>query len=141
MTRFEGSLDTHFGTYYPTGYVVAVVDDRDQANRAVQALRSAGVPTDQVRVMSGDEVLAIDREFKESQSFGQRLGGMLAADEGEAVQQYVEAAQRGHALVTVPAPELAEAQRINGVLAEHGAHGVRHYGRLMMSVLTPPRHG
>jgi hypothetical protein len=86
-------------------------------------------------------VLAIDRPCREERTLGQRIGELIAADEGEAQQQYLEAAQRGSTLVTVEAPDLAEAQRVNDILVRHGAHGVRHYGPSLMTVLSPPRNG
>ena len=138
--RFEGPLANHFGSYYPTGYVVAVLDGKEQAERAAQALRDAGHAAGDVRVFTGEEVLGLDRRFREERTLGQRLAGLLPADEGEAQQQYLEAAQRGHALVTVHASELAAAQPVKEILAAHGAHGVRHYGGATMTVLIPPLH-
>ena len=138
--RYQGPTATHFGSYYPTGYVVAVFDGSDRAEQAAQALGEAGCDADQTRVFSGEEVLAIDRRFRQERTPAQWLGGLLAADEGEAQQQYLEAAQRGGAVVTVHAPHLDEAQRVAAILAQHGAHALHHYGPTVMTDLSPRRH-
>jgi hypothetical protein len=136
--RDQGPTTSHFGSYYPTGYVVAVFDQRDQAEQAAQALReAAGEDADQVRVFAGEEVLAIDRRVREERTLGQRLGGLFASDEGEAQQQYLEAAQRGATIVTVHAPDLAAAQRAAAVLTPRGARALHHYGPNVMTDLTP----
>jgi uncharacterized protein YgbK (DUF1537 family) len=137
--RFAGPLANQFGTYYPKGYVVAVFDTLDQAKQAAQALCEADCDPDLVRVLSGPEALAIDERFHQERTLAQRIGGLLAADEGEAEQQYREAAERGSAFVTVHAPDLDEAQRVDEILERLGAHGVRHYGPRVMTVLSPPR--
>jgi hypothetical protein len=137
--RFEGPLANHFGTYYPTGYIVAVLDSPDHEEQAAQALREAGCDAGQVRVFTGDEVLATDHRIRQERTLAQRAGRLLASDEAEAEQQYLEAAQRGQAFVTVHAPDPAEAQRVAAVLTQHGGHGVRHYGPAVMTVLSPPR--
>lgn len=137
--RFGGPVANHFGTYYPTGYVVAVLDSPEQAKQAAHALYNAGCPAEGVRVFTGEEVLGIDHRVRQERTLGEQIGRLLAADEREAEQQYLEAAQRGHAFVTVHAPDAAEARRVAAVLTRHGGHGVRHYGRAVMTVLSPPR--
>ena len=138
--RDAGPTANHFGSYYPTGYVVAVFDQRDRAEQAAQGFRAAGGDADQVRVFAGEEVLALDRQFRQERTLGQRLGGLFASDEGEAQQQYLEAAQRGATIVTVHAPDLAEAQRVADMLTPHGAHALHHYGPTAMTDLSPRRH-
>ena len=137
--RFVGPLAYHFGTYYPTGYVVAVLDSSNQAKQAAHALYEAGFDADQVRVFTADEVLAIDGRFRQERTLAQRIGHALAADEGEAEQEYLGAAQRGHAFVTVHAPDAAEARRVAAIVTQQGAYDVRHYGRALLTDLSPAR--
>ncbi|MGH2355522.1 MAG: hypothetical protein ACRDJN_28265 [Chloroflexota bacterium] len=137
--RFVGPLANHFGTYYPTGYVVAVLDSPEQAKQAAHGLNVAGCEADQVRVFTADQVLTINRQFLQARTLPQRIGRLLAADEGEAEQEDLEAAQRGHAFVTVHAPDAAEARRVAAILAQHGGYRIRHYGRAVMTDLFPPR--
>src|SRR5688572_32628469 len=137
--RFEGPLATHFGSYYPTGYVVGVLDDSRHAEEATQALRAAGCDAGEVRVFTGEQVQAIERQFLHQRTLAQRVGEAIASDEGEAHQQYLEAARRGHAFVTAHAPHLDEARRVATILTQHRGHGVRHYGAAVMTELVPPR--
>ena len=137
--RFEGPLATHLGSYYPTGYVVGVLDDLRHAEEAAQALRAAGCDADEVRVFTGEQVQAIERQFLHQRTLAQWVREAIASDEGEAHQQYLEAARRGHAFVTAHAPHLDEARRVATILTQHRGHGVRHYGAAVMTELVPPR--
>jgi hypothetical protein len=138
---FAGPLANHSGSYSPTGYVVGVLDGPQEAEQAARALRECGCAADPVRVFAADEVLAVGHRFRQERTLAQRVEGFFACDEGEAQQQYLEAAQRGHAFVTVHAPDPAEARRVAAVFTQHGGHALRHYCPSVMTDLAPPRGG
>jgi hypothetical protein len=71
--RYTGPIANHWGTFYPTGYVVAVLPDGQAAERAAQALRDGGHGPDDVRIFSGEEVQEIDRRFQHDRSVAQRI--------------------------------------------------------------------
>jgi hypothetical protein len=137
-----GSLAVHFGTYYPTGYVVAVLDPQAAA-QAVAALCDSTCAPDEVRAFSGREVLDINADFRQQRTVGQRVGALIAsavADEGEAQAEYLEAARRGQSLVVVHAPTQDRMERVARILAAHSAQRIHHYGQLVMTDLSngPP---
>jgi hypothetical protein len=137
-----GSLAVHFGTYYPTGYIVAVFDP-PEAERAVAALRDSTCAPHEVRTFSGREVLDLDAAFRHQRTVGQRVGALIAsavADEGEAQAVYLEAARRGRSLVVVHAPTHEQMEGVARILTAHGAQRMHHYGQLVMTDLSsgPP---
>jgi hypothetical protein len=140
--RDAGPLANHFGTYYPTGYVVAVLEPPAAAG-AADALRAGPCAPDDVRTFSGEEVLDIATAAEAHESPLQRLGAALAADEGEAQTEYLAEARQGRSFVVAHAPDADQAARVGRVLGAHGARQMRHYGRWAMTDLSggPPAGG
>jgi hypothetical protein len=138
-TRYTGALASHFGTYYPTGYVVAVLEPQAVAG-AVDALRAGPCAPDEVRTLSGQEALDVAAAAEAQQTLLQRLGAALASDEGEAQTEYLDEARRGRSLLVAHAPDAGQSARVARVLAAHGARRMRHYGQLAMTDLSsgPP---
>ena len=127
LTGFFAQL---FGSWYPNGCIVAVINDEHQARAAVAELRAAGFAEDDVRCFTGDEVLHIDAQIVAQLNPVQRL--MMRAssgtDEGTAMQQYLDEARAGHTIVIArvghrdtPDP------RVRPILEAHHAHTIRVY--------------
>jgi hypothetical protein len=123
------------GHLYPVGDILAVIDDRADAERAVQALKDAGVPDGDVDLVDGAWFAKVMRANKESWNPIQRVVAVLGAEEGEVVRDYLQQADAGHTIVVVHAEQREAWERIAQVLKTHGAHHVRHYGRLEMTEL------
>src|SRR5829696_6361485 len=97
----------HFGVYYPTDHVVAVLRDDDVARAAVDELRQAGWTEPEIQHYSGEQVLEGRRQFLAQRSLAQRLGVLVSAvvaDEREARDEYLEAAARDAHFLVVYAP-------------------------------------
>ena len=137
MRPHAGPLGTLMGTYYPMGYVVAVIDDAAEAERASEALRRTGWAGGDVRVLTGDEVLADHRAFLEDRSLLERAESLLASDEVDAQGEYLDEADQGRRLVTVRAETPEQAERAAAVLRAHHGRLMRHYGRLVVRDLDP----
>ena len=140
--HYGGSLAVHFGTYYPTGYIVAVLDPQ-AVEPAVAGLCHSTCAPDEVRAFSGREVLELHAAFRQQRTVGQRVGALIAsavADEGEAQAEYLEAARHGQSLVVVHAPGLDRMEGVSRVLAAYGAQRVHHYSQFVMTDLSngPP---
>jgi hypothetical protein len=123
------------GHLYPVGDILAVVDDRAAAERAVRALKDAGVRDGDVDLVDGAWFAQVMRANKESWNPIQRVVAVLAAEEGEVVRNYIQQADQGRAILVVHAEQPEMWECIAGVLRTNGAHHVRHYGRLEMTVL------
>ena len=133
--KFTGALGTSFGTFYPEGYIVAAFEDRGSAERAASALQGAGRAGHEVRLFSGEETLANHEEFMGQRNLGQRVAGLLASEEQLASDEYLDLARQGHYFLIVHAPDQVEIDRASPLLKEHGAHHIRHYGKLTISSL------
>jgi hypothetical protein len=123
------------GHLYPVGDILGVIDDRAEAERAIQALKEAGVPEGDVDLVDGAWFAQAMRANKERWNPIQRVVALLGAEEGEVVRDYIEEADQGHTIVVVHAEQREAWERIARVLRAHGAHHLRHYGRSEMAEL------
>jgi hypothetical protein len=137
--RLQSTPPLVFGVLYPRDDVVAVFDDADQAYRAQAALRGVGIPEDDSDVLEPTFVLAAKREIEDRRGWlGQLLAGVsrLASDDARYIQSDWHEAERGHSLVVVHASTAAVVEQVREVLSAHGARGMRHYGRLVVTELS-----
>jgi hypothetical protein len=119
-----------FGVFYPEDDIIAVIDDRAEAERAVAALRAAGIAMADSDLATGEQVLAYERDFQQQQTSLGRLAravSFLFSDDARYQQEYVEAARAGQHLLVVHAPETEVMERARPILAAHHAHHARHY--------------
>jgi hypothetical protein len=121
------------GAFYPMNDVLGVIHDRATAERAVQALREAGVPAGDVDLLDGPWFAEAMGSIERHGGVGARLAALLQTDERRLVERYVAEAEQGHCIVAVHAPQPQGVERARRVLAAHGAREMRHYGR---SVIT-----
>jgi hypothetical protein len=127
-----------FGNIYPRDDVIAVIDDREAADRARQALVQAGIPEDDVDVADAASVLEADQDFRQHRGAVERFQAWLSAafsDDALDYRDYVHEAQRGHTLMMVHAQNARTVERVRQVLQAHGAHNMRYYGVLIVTDL------
>ena len=126
---------TSFGTLYPLHDVLAVVHDHAEAERAVQALKDAGVRDGDVDVLEGawfaEAVRGIDRRG----GLAARLAKILPTDERLMLRRYMAEAEQGHSVVVVHAEKPQDVERAGRILRAHGGHEMRHYGRMVITDL------
>jgi hypothetical protein len=126
-------MPTLMGHLYPTGDIVAVLNDQADVDRLVQALKAAGVPESDVDLVDGAWFAQVMRANKESWNPIQRALALLAADEGAVVRAYIRHAEQGHKIVVVHAERPEMWASVARLLEAHGAHDLRHYGPLAMT--------
>jgi hypothetical protein len=129
---------TSLGNPYPRDDVVAMIDDRESAERAVRALRDAGLPEDDVDLLDGPSVVEANRSFRQRRGRLQRLEAWLSSlfsDEAAYATAYVLEGERGHYLVIAHAAQPEVVERISQVLRAHGARDMRHYELLTVTDL------
>ena len=126
------------GNVYPLDDVIAVIDDRESAERAVHALSEAGLPEDDVELLDGPALLEASRSFELHRGWLQRLEGWLSvafSDDAAYARSYALEAERGHYLVIAHAPHAEVVERVRQVLSAYGAHSMRHYELLTVTDL------
>lgn len=117
---------------YPMDWLLAVIDDPAEAERARGPLLAAGFPADQVRILSGataDGSLADLPTSRGALGHLIRLVQFMTMDQTHDLRLYEAALDDGRAIVAVHCgtrPKLIEARDI---LAGHGAHFQNHFGR------------
>jgi hypothetical protein len=117
-----------FGVFNPKHFIISVVGDAVVGEQAATALRAAGFPPDDVRVITGDQVLATESSYGDQKGVLSRLAGFFPSEEAAIVDQYVAEAERGAHFVAVKAPEREQRTQARGILAAHGAYAMRYYG-------------
>jgi hypothetical protein len=120
---------TQLGMFYPLDDILAVVEDRSIGERAVQALKDAGVAETDVDLLDGAWFAAAMHAAGQEHGIARRLAQLLPTDESLLVKRYVAEAERGHAIVIVHAPRPEDVARASRVLTAHGAREMRHYDR------------
>lgn len=130
----RGPAAMAFGVFYPKGYLVAVLEDEARATAAASDLREGGFAD--VGTWSGEEVLLNDAKLMSQRSFLQRLESLVASDEKEAVEEYLDSARQGRHFVTVLAPSPEEMTSAATILRRHEAHKMHHYGEQVMTDLS-----
>jgi len=129
---------TSLGSPYPRDDIVAVIDDRESAEKAVRALSDAGLPESDMDLLDGPSVVEASRSFQQYRSRLQRLEAWLSSvfsDDAAYARTYVLEAEHGHYLVIAHADQPEVVDRVSRVLRAHGAHGMRHYQSLTVTDL------
>jgi hypothetical protein len=123
------AVPTKLGQFYPLDDIFAVIDDRATAERAVQALKDAGVSDGDVDLLDGAWFAEAMRSARRQFGVAQRLAHLLPTDESLLVRRYVAEADQGHLIAIVHAERPDDVERARSVLAAHGAREMRHYER------------
>ena len=126
------------GAWYPKDYVVAVIEDLDEAERAAEELRRAGFPAEDVRLFPSEQVVEGLRLAEAQRNLLQRIGAAIqreVTEEGAANKDYNEDARAGRHLVTVMAVEPEEIERARQVLVARGARRIMHYKKYTITDL------
>jgi hypothetical protein len=134
----HGGPPLSFGTLYPEGDVHAVIDDRDQAERAVQALRAAGIPEGDIDLVEGPWYAELHRNFLQHRSLLQHAESVIASlvsDHAKHFDEYAEEARKGHNILIVHATEPEVLEKVRQVLVDYDARLGRHYGHWTVTYL------
>ena len=123
---------TPSGGMYPKDYVVAVFDDLQDAEKAVQALRKAGFGVEDIRLLRGQELVArfqnVENVEKKQNPLSRLTGAFQGAEEGADTAAYLEEARKGHSILNVYAGNTERAEQISNILTRYRAHLIKYYG-------------
>lgn len=122
----------------PRQMVTGVLDDPDQLERTLAALRDAGFPDDAVRASGGEQALArVDPEGRRHGLRGRLIRSLEHfGQEGEEHQAAAAEVEAGHVLVVVRVDDEAETDRAVGVLRAQGLNRLRRWGRWEIEQLS-----
>ncbi len=138
MAKPNRFLTDLLGGWYPHHYIVAVIDDRAEAQQAVQALRGAGWPEQDVRLFYGKEIAPRLSRIEGKRSLPEKLAADVrhyVSDEGVMAEDYEEEARLGHQILAVYTPHEEHVEQARRLLAAHHAHSIEHFGTWVITDL------
>lgn len=113
--------------FNPKGFLVAILEDVDQAERAKAALAVAGFAQEDLRVYTSQEILDSWERFLVERSVPQRVVGAVTDDQAT-IEQYFGYAREGRSALWVRIPDRDDANRAVRHLTDHQVLHVRYYG-------------
>jgi hypothetical protein len=113
--------------FNPQGFLVAILDDADQAEQAKAALAEAGFAETDLRVYTSQQILDSWERFQAERSLAQRVAGAVT-DDPDTIELYFGYARQGRSALWVRVPDEADADRAVRALADHQVLHFRHYG-------------
>jgi hypothetical protein len=113
--------------FNPQGFLVAVLEGADQAERARAALAEAGFAERDLRVYTSRQILDSWERFQAERSLTQRVVGAVT-DDPDTIELYFGYARAGRSALWVHVPDEADAKRAVRGLADHQVLHFRHYG-------------
>lgn len=138
MAKPSRFLTDLLGGWYPHNYLIAVIDDRAEAERAAQALSSAGWPENDIRLFPGKIVATQLEQLEERRSLPEKLAADVrhyVSDEGVMAEDYEEDARLGHHILAVYTPDDDQVEQARALLAAHHAHSIEHFGTWVITDL------
>ena len=112
--------------FNPQGFLVAILEDADQAEQARAALAESGFADRDLRVYTSQQILDSWERFQAERSLAQRVAGAVT-DNPETIERYFGYARAGRAALWIHVPD-DNADRAVRVLADHQVLHFRHYG-------------
>jgi hypothetical protein len=113
--------------FNPQGFLVAILEDVDQAEQARTALAEAGFAESDLRVYTGPQILDSWERFRADRSLAQRVVGAVT-DDPATIEAYFGYAREGRCALWVHVHDDADAGRAVRCLADHQVLHIRHYG-------------
>ncbi|HLG62935.1 MAG TPA: universal stress protein [Ktedonosporobacter sp.] len=128
------------GAAYPKNYVIAVIEDDQEAQRAIRELQEAGIAAEDIHFLKSREVLESVEDTAVTRSFLSRIADVfqaVASDDDAHVLIYVEEARRGRHIINVQAEKSEQVEMIKDILVKHHARTIKYFGRWAVTVLQP----
>jgi hypothetical protein len=127
MTDRDPSARSRPLIFRPEGFLVAILEDTEQAERAKATLSRAGLADGDLRIYTGQQILDDWERFTAERGIAKRVVGALTDDQ-ETLELYHGYARDGRAALWVHTPEQSDADRAVRHLADHNVLHIRHYG-------------
>jgi hypothetical protein len=103
MSDQDPSLGARPLAFNPQGFLVAILQDNDQAEQARATLAEAGFADGDLRVYTSQQILDSWARFQAERSLAQRVAGAVT-DDPEAIELYFGSARQGPLRLVGPCP-------------------------------------
>jgi hypothetical protein len=128
MTDQDPSLAARPLVFNPKGFLVAILEDDDHAERARAALREAGFADRDLRVYTSQQILEDHERYLAQRSIARRVVGAVTID-SDTLKRYFDHARQGRSALWIHFPDDIDAKRAVRCLADHPVLHLRHYGQ------------
>jgi hypothetical protein len=128
MTDQDPPIGARPLAFNPQGFLVAILEDADQAEQAKAGLIEAGFVATDLRVYTSQQILEDHERFLAQRTLARRVVGAVT-DDPATIELYFGYARDGRAALWVHVPDDADADRAVRCLADHQVLHFRHYGR------------
>jgi len=113
--------------FNPQGFLVAILQDADQAEQAKATLAQAGFAGRDVRIYTSQQILDDHERFLAQRTVARRVVGAVT-DDPDTIELYFGYAREGCSALWVDVPEETDAERAIRALADHQVLHIRYYG-------------
>lgn len=126
------------GSLYPKNYVVGVIDDLQEAQRATEAFKSAGYDMNEIRLMDSGEALEKVQELDQEKNWLQSiLSSFQDTTDETGAHIYQLEARRGNHILHVRADSRAEIDKISELMQQYHAHTIKFFGPWSVADIPP----
>jgi hypothetical protein len=113
--------------FRPQGYLVAILADTDEAQRAEAALVDTGIAPGDIKLYTGKEILENHERYMGRRGIVSKAVGAIA-DDSEGREAYLDYAREDRCAMWVRIPDEGNVPRALRVLADHNYLHARYYG-------------
>ena len=113
--------------FRPQGFLVVMLVGADEARAAASALMDAGYAEDELKLYTGEEILANYQRYVDDRTVPERLAGVVT-DDVEGRDLYLSYAREGRSALWVWIPEEQSVQKALRILSDYPYLHSRYYG-------------
>jgi len=126
------------GSWYPKDYVVGVLNDLQEAQRAQQALEEAGYTAENIRLMESTEAVQKNRDLEKEQNPLQRFFSSFQDKTDETgAHVYLVEAQKGHHILYVHADTQEDVEKIAALMRRYHGHTMKFFSSWSVADIPP----
>jgi hypothetical protein len=126
MSDQDPSLGARPLAFNPQGFLVAILEDADQAEQAKAGLVEAGFASTELRVYTSQQILEDHERFLAQRTLARRVVGAVT-DDPDTIELYFGYARAGRSALWIHVPD-DDADRAVRALADHQVLHFRYYG-------------
>ena len=117
----------HPWKFRPKGYLVVILSDADEAQRAKSSLLSQGFASRDVKLYTGKQILKNYEVYAGRRNIADKVVGSVVSD-SEGRELYLDYARQDRCAMWVRIPDAEDVPRALRVLADHDYVHTRYYG-------------
>ena len=135
MDFYANDASPHPWKFKPEGYLVVILSDADQAQRAEADLVAHGFAPRDIKLYTGKQILANYEVFAGQRSTADKVVGSIV-DDSEGRELYLGYAREDRCAMWVRIPDEEDVSKALRILADHEYVHTRYYGTQQQTDFT-----